>query len=352
MISRALQRAGAAMLYITFGCLFLLLSPIYYLNRWDFRRHSRRNPFYTAKLVRLQERYPVLYELAMYVQNFPIPHHVYKVLPRLQGDVLQVGCGTGLLNRFLGHPPGVRFINMDSNLHALRVGVRLNRYESYIHARIDRRTPLEDASFDTVLFARSFHHVRDHKKAFEECARLLRPGGSVIIADPVMLKEPRAARARDGYMANSSIDGLIWRFTRETLVEHLHGCMPDPLYLFSVHCIRQLHVTNYNLFVPQTDVIAILRKKRSAELAGENHQPHRADEGRSDGAAQTHGNLPPGRRSGTRFTAAHQPGATDREGARSGHRFRSLPHRALELVGSLHRVRGESEAAVTANGPV
>lgn len=64
-----------------FIILFLLLSPIYYLNKWDFKRRKKRKPFYTSKLVRLQERYPILYELAMYVQNFPIPHNVYKVLP-------------------------------------------------------------------------------------------------------------------------------------------------------------------------------------------------------------------------------------------------------------------------------
>ena len=39
--------------------------------------------------------------------------------------------------------------------------------------------------------------------------------GDVIIADPVMLREHRRTPALAGYMANSSIDGVIWRFTAE-----------------------------------------------------------------------------------------------------------------------------------------
>ena len=130
---------------------------------------------------------------------------------------------------------------------------------------IDKRTPLPDRSFDVVLFARSFHHVRNHRKAFDECARLLRDGGIVIIADPVMLHEKRTNPRLAGYMANSSIDGIIWRFTRDTFLKHLEECLPPAFSIRSVNCVRQLHVTNYNLFVPQTDMVAVLVKGGVAE---------------------------------------------------------------------------------------
>jgi SAM-dependent methyltransferase len=252
-----------APLLAAFVLLFALLSPIYYLNRWDFRRHTKRNPFYTSKLVRLQARYPLLYELAMLAQNFPIPHRVYRALPHFSGDVLQVGCGTGLLNRHLRGRSDICFTNMDSNANALRLGVRLRRYSRVVHAHIDKRTPLQDRSFDAILFARSFHHVRSHKKALRECSRLLRDGGVVIIFDPVVLGGENEDD-RSGYVANSSIDGLIWRFTRDTLAKHLRDCLPPTLFVSCVRSVRQLHVTNYNLFVPQTDVIAILKKEESS----------------------------------------------------------------------------------------
>ncbi|MGG1618891.1 class I SAM-dependent methyltransferase [Paenibacillus sp. NRS-1781] len=246
-----------------FVVFFTLLSPVYYLNRWHFKRNSRRNPFYTSKLVQLQSRYPIFYELAMYVQNFPVPHLVYKALPKLQGDVLQVGCGTGLLNKYLHKNKDIRWINMDPNLNSLRLGKRLGRFSTFVHASIDRRTSLSPNSCDTILFARSFHHIRNHKKAFVECVRLLREDGTIIITDPVVLEEKEKHSDKKGYMGNSSIDGVIWRFSKESFVRHLKMCLPPELEIESITYIRQLHVTNYNLFVPQTDIIAVLKKRRN-----------------------------------------------------------------------------------------
>ena len=56
-----------ALTYASFVVLFALLSPIYYLNRWDFKRKKKSNPFY-ASVRALEERYPLLYEMAMLVQ--------------------------------------------------------------------------------------------------------------------------------------------------------------------------------------------------------------------------------------------------------------------------------------------
>jgi SAM-dependent methyltransferase len=213
----------------------------------------------------------------MLAQNFPAWHRVYEVLPMFSGDVLQVGCGTGLLNKHMRRRAEVRFTNMDANVNALRFGARLGRYTKYTHAYIDKRTPLPDCSFDVVLFARSFHHVRNHRKALDECARLLRDGGTVIIADPVILHEKGKISGLNGYMANSSIDGVIWRFTRETFLEHLNVCVPRAFAIHSVKCVRQLHVTNYNLFVPQTDMVAVL-VKGSQQSAGQDHSADSADQ--------------------------------------------------------------------------
>jgi SAM-dependent methyltransferase len=265
-----------ALTHISFLLLFTLLSPIYYLNRWDFKRKKKRNPFYTSTLVRFQDRYPLLFEIAALAINFPLRHRVFNVLPTFSGDVLQVGCGTGLLNKYMRNRSCVRFTNLDANVNALRFGARLGRFSNYIHAYIDKRTPLPDCSFDVILFARSFHHVRNHRKAFEECARLLRDGGIVIIADPVILHEKRTNSRLAGYMANSSIDGVIWRFTRDSFVKHLSECLPPAFSIRSVDCVRQLHVANYNLFVPQTDMVAVL-VKGDVPNAGQDHSPDSTD---------------------------------------------------------------------------
>ena len=252
---------------ISFVLLFALLSPIYYANRLEFLIRKKRNPLYHSRIVRLMERFPLLYELAQVVENFPVWDRIYEAMPSFSGTVLQVGCGTGLLNRFLRHRTDIRLTNLDPNLNALRMGVRLRRYSSYVCGYIDRDTQLEARSFDAIVFPQSFHHIRNHKKAFAECDRLLRPGGSVIIADSVVLQDATHNSASTqrfkagGYRGNSSIDGVIWRFTPDALFRHLEECLPPTLTIHSVECVRQPHVTNYNLFVPQADVFAVLMKR-------------------------------------------------------------------------------------------
>ena len=235
------------LLHLSFIVLFALASPIYYLNRWDFKRNLRRNPLFTSRLVKLQARIPLLYELAMVVQNFPSTRVVYRILPPLSGDVLQVGCGTGLLNRCLGDSTDLRLVNLDTNLNALKLGMRLGRFKDFVHASIDRRVPFPDGSFDAIVFARCLHHVRKHRAAFEECARLLRPGGRLIILAPVTLDDVEGAPA-NGFMGNSSIDGVIWRFSRTSFLTNLNKNMPPSMSLTQIEFIRQPHVTNFNLF--------------------------------------------------------------------------------------------------------
>jgi ubiquinone/menaquinone biosynthesis C-methylase UbiE len=43
--------------------------------------------------------------------------------------------------------------------------------------------PLEDASVDLALSTISFHHWHDHAAGIHEVARVLRPGGSFLLAD-------------------------------------------------------------------------------------------------------------------------------------------------------------------------
>jgi SAM-dependent methyltransferase len=250
----------AWVVHLCFISLFLLLSPLYYSNRWHFRRQCRGNPFFTSVLVRLQARYPALYDAGTTIMNFPMGSGVYDLLPPLSGATLQVGCGTGLLNRRLRHRRDIQFTDLDVNDRALAYGKTKGRLNHAVHGRIDRRTPFADRSFDQVVFARSFHHVRNHRLALAECARLLREGGTVVIVDPVMLTEAPAGKGLPGYRVNSSIDGVIWRFTAGSLLEHLRRQSPETLALESFRCQRQRHVSNYNAFVAQTDVVAVLRK--------------------------------------------------------------------------------------------
>ncbi|MEI7024454.1 class I SAM-dependent methyltransferase [Paenibacillus sp. y28] len=240
---------------------FVVLYPFYYVwNKRDFMKNTKKNPFYVSKLVRLIERNPWLYELSMFVLNFPRPTSVYDFFPPLQGDVLQVGCGTGLLNKHKRNETAASILNLDINERYLEYGIKKGRYENVLHSGI-YEVPLPDQSLDIIIFARCFHHIRHHKKAFAECCRLLKDGGQIWIADPVILEEQGSGKTmQDGYMANSSIDGVIWRFTKASFLSHIMKSLPPGLKLVSVTDHRQLHLTNYNLKYPQTDILAVIVK--------------------------------------------------------------------------------------------
>ncbi|WP_248925699.1 class I SAM-dependent methyltransferase [Paenibacillus hamazuiensis] len=244
---------------------YALLYPFYYFwNKRDFSRQTKKNPFYVSKLVRLIEKHPLLYELSMYVLNFPHPTSVYRFFPPMEGKVLQVGCGTGLLNKWARHMGGAEFVNLDINERYLQYGLKKGRYQNTVHSGI-YDVPLEDESFDIIVFARCFHHIRHHKKAFKECARLLKDGGQIWIADPVILQEEGSGKQMNaGYMANSSIDGVIWRFTKPAFVKHLADSLSESLRLVSITDVRQPHMTNYNLKYPQTDILAVIEKTADA----------------------------------------------------------------------------------------
>jgi 2-polyprenyl-3-methyl-5-hydroxy-6-metoxy-1,4-benzoquinol methylase len=106
-------------------------------------------------------------------------------LVQLDGsDVLDVGCGGGALVRQLAergaHATGVE-ISEHQLGHARDHGVG-----RFVVGRAED-LPLDDDSFDVVLFMRSLHHVPEPSMlpALVDARRVLRPGGVVYVAEPL-----------------------------------------------------------------------------------------------------------------------------------------------------------------------
>jgi SAM-dependent methyltransferase len=252
------------LLYVSFVLWFVLLSPIYIVNRLHFWRCKRLHPLGSSWLVETLARWPLLYEVSMLALNFPLYDKVYAALPRPVGRVLQVGSGTGLYNRFLRDQRNLTIENVEPNARAIELGRKWKRFDCAVCGSITERLPFEDGRFDQILFARSFHHIHRIRKALKECLRLLAPGGRIVIFDPVLLESD--GRAAQAWVGNSSIDGLIWRYTAASLVRLLETHLPPELVVTRLETYRQPHLTNFNLVVAQTDaVVTIERKKPSHE---------------------------------------------------------------------------------------
>ena len=102
------------------------------------------------------------------------------------GRVLEVGIGTG---RNLGwYPHAVEVVGVDVSLKMLAVarGRTDERARSVQLSVVDaQRLSFRDASFDTVVATLTLCSIPDHRLAVQEMARVLRPGGRLILLEHV-----------------------------------------------------------------------------------------------------------------------------------------------------------------------
>lgn len=100
--------------------------------------------------------------------------------PSLTGDVLDVGCGNKPYRALV---PAVRYTGLDvDNAFTRRVGAADVFYDGGAF-------PLGDASFDAVLCSQVLEHVFTPEKFLREIGRVLRPGGTLLLAVPFMWDE-------------------------------------------------------------------------------------------------------------------------------------------------------------------
>lgn len=111
------------------------------------------------------------------VQRFGLTFH---------GTVLELGGGYGYLSSYLKKKyPDLTVFFSDVSEEAVRKSCQ---YEEFFGVTLDSKwvtsaedTPFPDESFDRVVFFASFHHTQDPGAAVRECARILRPGGQLLL---------------------------------------------------------------------------------------------------------------------------------------------------------------------------
>jgi len=97
--------------------------------------------------------------------------------------VLDAGCGTGVLTRLIA-PKVLRVVAADSSPQMLcKVEKRSNVEIIKIDFTDDEFVRSRQESFDRIIARMVFHHLEDHAYAFNQCQRLLRPGGMLVIEE-------------------------------------------------------------------------------------------------------------------------------------------------------------------------
>jgi tocopherol O-methyltransferase len=112
--------------------------------------------------------------------------------------VCDVGCGYGETARTLARGHGTRVtgltISQAQHEYALSGGDEDGRVRYELRSWL--RNGLADATFDAVIAIESVSHMDDAALAFAECARVLRPGGRIVVCDWLSSGSPRGWERR------------------------------------------------------------------------------------------------------------------------------------------------------------
>ena len=109
----------------------------------------------------------------------PIVREILASLP--VGIALDAACGTGRHAAYLAEL-GHRVIGVDASAEMLAIAAK-KVPDAELHCGDLRRLPLSDASVDAVVCGLALAYLPDLAPVFAEFARVLRPGGHLVVSD-------------------------------------------------------------------------------------------------------------------------------------------------------------------------
>ena len=100
--------------------------------------------------------------------------------------LLDIGCGTGEFERLaLRRCPTVTAVGVDlvsSMIDVARMKLHGAANVTFQVGQIES-LPFRPGAFDAVVCANMLHHVQDPRQALQECVRVLRPRGQLVLVD-------------------------------------------------------------------------------------------------------------------------------------------------------------------------
>ena len=140
-------------------------------------------------------------------------------------DVLEMGCGTGTILYRLSQKCRINGYGIDTEEKMLEQARKKCPDMQILLAPCDA-VPYEDGKFDVIAACMAYHHFPDRKAFARECARLLKPGGRLYIADPRLPLPIR--KALNAALEIHRINGKV--STADELCENFIGCGFTKLY--------------------------------------------------------------------------------------------------------------------------
>jgi ArsR family transcriptional regulator len=124
---------------------------------------------------------------SMYVPEVEVERALIALLPpETVSDLLDIGTGTGRMLVLYG-PSVARAVGVDVSRDMLAIARANLETTGLRHCQVRHadmyRLPFADASFDAVTVHQVLHYADRPRAAIAEAARVLKPGGRIVIAD-------------------------------------------------------------------------------------------------------------------------------------------------------------------------
>ena len=159
---------------------------------------------------------------SLHVAESAVEKAIQKALgDRPVGRLLDVGTGTGRMIELLG-PAAIQATGIDKSSEMLRLArVKLEAagIPSSLRQADMYALPLADGSADSVVIHQVLHYAQNPAAALAEAARVLRPGGRLLVVD-FAAHEREDLRTRDAH--------LRLGFSDEAMAGWFHGAGLDP----------------------------------------------------------------------------------------------------------------------------
>jgi SAM-dependent methyltransferase len=117
---------------------------------------------------------------------------------QFEGDCLNAGCGEGLYAPFLDSFPKVkRIAHMDLARPNISSRFPGGRHQDFAGSVTE--LPFATGEFESCICTEVMEHVKEDDKGFSELARILKPGGLLLITTPTPPAPFDPAHVREGY---------------------------------------------------------------------------------------------------------------------------------------------------------
>ena len=132
--------------------------------------------------------------------------------------VLDMGCGTGVTLGYLIHQCRFRGVGIDLSINLLDEGRGQDPGLPLAQA-LGAHLPFIDAAVGAILAECSLSLMEDVGRALDECARVLKPGGILLVHD-VYARSPESGSRLKGLPLRCCLTGAV---SREEWIERIEG---------------------------------------------------------------------------------------------------------------------------------